>query len=268
MEYNYKFFKTDIKNSFYKSIIQALSKDYANEEDVLELEKDIMNFFKKADPNYDKNGLYDYIIEARRDVIYITIPRESENIYDLYFKFTMDTKDIYPLFSKKIKKELKQNSVFYNAFDHKYLNFYIQERIPKKDKNLFSISLDFIKDKKYQYDIINDVLSLNIILLDQNLNYYTTYEISDNDDYVVLKKDDQNNFSNVYFSKDDEDIYILNKFKEEELIENLQSKSQSKYKNIIEKGSLDYILQNIENSIYSVQDFIDNSKTVYKDNKN
>tara|TARA_R100000664_G_C2746781_1_gene134414 strand:+ start:933 stop:1739 length:807 start_codon:yes stop_codon:yes gene_type:complete len=268
MDYNYKFFKTDKKNSFYKSVIQALSKDYATDEDVQELEEDIMIFFKKPDFNYNKNNLYDYIIDTNIDIIYMTIPRESDDIYDLYFKFTMDTKDIYPLFSKKIKQEITQNSIFYNAFNYKYLNFYIQKRIPKKDKNLLSISLDFIKEEKYQYDIVNDALSLNIILLDENLNYYTTYENSDNDEYIVLKKDNQNNFSNIYFSKDEEDIYILNKYREEELIDYLQSKTQSKYKNVTQEGSLDYILQNIENSIYSVQDFIDISQTVYKDNKN
>ena len=197
MDYNYKFFKTDKKDSFNKSIIQSISKNYALEEDVLEMKEDIFSFFKKKDINYDQSKVYDHIINKKYDLIFLTIPRESKNIYDLYFKFNEKDKDIFPLFSKKIKKELDQNSLFFSSFGYKYLDFYMEERIPKENNKLTSVSLDFIQNPKYKYDIVNDILSLNIILLDQNLNYYTTYENDDNNEFVVLKKDIQDNFTNM-----------------------------------------------------------------------
>jgi len=267
MDYNYIFFKTDKKNSFEKSIIQSVSKQYANDEDVIGFFEDILSFFLKKDVNYNEDSIYNYIINKRKDLSFLTIPRESKNIYDLYFKYENEDKNIYPLFSKKIKKEIEQNSIFFSSFDYKYLDFYIKERIPKFGDKLVSVSIDFVKKQEYKYDLINDVLSLNIILLDQNLNYYTTYENSVNTDYAVLKKDNDNYFNNIFFTKDDEETYILNKHKNKELIEYLENNTQSKYKNITEGNSLDYILKNIENSVYSLEDFTSRTKTMYKDNK-
>lgn len=268
MEYNYKFFKTDQKDSFEKSVIQSISKINTSDQDVIDLNQDIIDLFKKKDNNYNQEKIYNYIVKKRNDLIFLTIPRESKNIFDLYFKFEKKDKDIYPLFSKKIKKELEPDCIFFNSFNYKYLNFYMDRRIPKKDEKLLSLSLNFIEEKEYRYDLINDVIALNIILLDQNLNYYTTYENKDNDDYVVIKKDDEDNFTNIYFVKNDEELYILSKGKDEELIQYLENNSQSKYKNITETNSLDLILQDIENIEYSLQDFIDMAKTLYKDNKN
>ena len=270
MDYNYRLFKTERKNSLYKAIIQAISKEVPTEEDVVTFKEDILNFFTQKDNNFSQEEIYDYIVK-KKELTFLTIPPESKKIYDLYFKFnTLDDKNIFPLFSKSFKKEIEPNALFFSAFNHKYLNMYITERIPEDFKSLKSLSfVKFINEKiGINYDIINDILGLNIILLDQNLNYYTSYVKDDNDDYVVLKIDNQRDYTNIYFTKGDQVLYILNKNKNKNLIEYLEDVTETKYKNIKEEKDIDYILKDIESSPYSIQDFINKTGLMYKDNKN
>lgn len=258
-DFKYIVNNTEYDNSFLKSVIQATTGSFANQEDLDQLLEDIEMFFQNKVENNSKK-IYKHIIDYATKLNIKLISGNTEDIFDLYLVADANKKQIIPLFSSKIKQELIPDANFYTFENYRYLEYYILHRNKQtKQKNYTKISLrDYINfllnNSSYYYQLVMDIIQVNIIILDKDLKYVETYQKKENTKYIILLQDGER-YKNVTLQLDDEKLNLLSK-KEESIIINAIETNTSYYK---EKTKLDSILEEIENnSSYSKDDFLSN----------
>ena len=109
--------------------------------------------------------------------------------------------------------------------------------------------------------LVNDILNLNIIQLDEKLNYIRTVQKYNNFKYIVLQVDKNKRFKNITIEYNEEKFSLLDKNSDMEIINGLQTEAVeiSEITNVTETNTgLDTIIEDIENSNYSKKDFLSN----------
>lgn len=257
---------TEYDNSFLKSVIQATTGTFAHQQELTELLEDIEIFFQSKIKNKEKK-IYKHIIDYTSKLNIKLIGGNTENIFDLYMVADANKKQIIPLFSSKIKQELSINTNFYTFENYKYLNYYILYRLQQNEKKVYTkISLrDFITKylllkPEYSFNLVMDIIKLNIIILNKNLEYVSTYQKDGNSKYMILYQD-KDRYKNVSLHFENRKLNLLDKDHDANIIAaiesntNFEEKTEYKYK---KKTNLDSILEDIENSVYSKEDFLSN----------
>lgn len=257
---------TEYDNSFLKSVIQATTGTFAHQQETNELLEDIEIFFQSKVKNKE-NKIYKHISSYTEKLNVKLIGGNNENIFDLYIVADANKKQIIPLFSSKIKQDLNVNTNFYTFENYKYLNYYILYRLQQNEKKSYvKISLrDFItkyllSKSKYSFDLVMDIIKLNIIVLDKELQYAETYQKEGNSKYMILYQD-KDRYKNVSLQFENSKLNLLDKEHDAAIIAAIESNSnfeeQTEYK-YKKKTNLDSILEDIENSVYTKEDFLSN----------
>ena len=110
-DFKYIVNNTEYDNSFLKSVIQATTGSFANQEDLDQLLEDIEMFFQNKVENNSKK-IYKHIIDYATKLNIKLISGNTEDIFDLYLVADANKKQIIPLFSSKIKQELTPDANF------------------------------------------------------------------------------------------------------------------------------------------------------------
>ena len=265
---NFKYIinNTEHDNSFLKSVIQASTGDFAHQKDVTELLENIEMFFQKEVKNNPKDIIREITTYLGETIgKYPVLKGNNQDIYDLYILTSKKDKKIFPVFSSKLKADLNKNSIFFTFQKYKYLQYYLIYRIESLDNKYKKISLrDYINhllsNNDIKYNLILDIFNLNIILLDKNLTYNKTYKNPKNTKYIILYQDDKR-YKNVTLDFEDRKINLLDSKEDADIIDAIENnnyigeKTEYKYKKMT---NLDSIIEDIQNSSYSKEDFLSN----------